>query len=78
MRKHLEAENILISAYSKDSSSDLYTFEAREGKKLEMVKVTTKEHVVKLLNNGFHGSNIQFEGVDSTTRKFFRQCAGIR
>ena len=77
MKKHLEAENILISAYSKDST-DLYTFEVREGNKLEMAKVTTKGQVAKLLNNGFHGSNIRFEGVDTETRKFFKRCAGIR
>ena len=80
MRKQFGFGQIVsISFYSPGSNSeDIYTFEARNGRKLEMIKVATKSFVSKLLNNGYHGSELHFEGVDTETRKFFRHCAGIR
>lgn len=81
MRKQFETgHSIVISVYSKGSNSEdtLYVFEARNGRKLEMVKVTTRMHISKLLNNGFHGIELHFHGVGPVARKFFMQCAGIR
>lgn len=81
MRKQFSfGQNVSISYYSTGSSSEdtLYTFEARNGRRLELARVTTKKHIAALLNNGFRGSQLRFEGVDSKTQKFFKQCAGIK
>jgi len=81
MRKQFSfGQTVSISFYSPGSTSEdtIYTFEARRGRRLELAKVTTKGHVAKLLNNGFHGSELRFEGVDTKTQKFFKHCAGIR
>ncbi len=69
--------SISISLYSDSGSEALFEFEARHGRKLEMAKVTTKEHISKLLNNGYHGSQLVFAGIDAETQKFFRHCAGV-
>jgi len=81
MRKQFSfGQTVSISFYSMGSSSEdtLYTFEARKGRKLEIARVTTKRHIAALLNNGFHGSLLRFEGVDTKTQKFFKHCTGIR
>ncbi|MBI2075653.1 MAG: hypothetical protein HYT72_00205 [Candidatus Aenigmarchaeota archaeon] len=80
MRKQFGfGQSVSISFYSTGSNSDdIYTFEARNGGKLEMIKVATKSFVSRLLNNGYRGSKLHFEGVDTETRKFFMQCAGMR
>lgn len=79
MRRQLfSGEMVSISLHSSCGCDDIYTFEARSEGKLEMLKVAPKETVAKLLYNGFHGSAILFNGIDTKTKKFFRHCAGIR
>jgi len=79
MRKQFSfGQTVSISFYSTGSRDDLYTFEVRNGRRLEMVKVASRKHVAALLNNGFHGSQLHFEGIDTKTQKFFKHCAGIR
>lgn len=79
MRKQFSfGQTVSISFYSLGSSDDLYTFEVRNGRKIEMVKVASKKHVAALLNNGFHGSALHFHGIDTKTQKFFKRCSGIR
>ena len=79
MRKQFSFGQIVsISFYSTGSSDDLYTFEVRNGRRLEMVKVASKKHVAALLNNGFHGSALHFHGIDVRTKKYFKQCAGVQ
>lgn len=79
MKRHLEsAQTVSISYYGQGSTDELYTFEARNGSRLEMVKVATKQLIARLLNNGYRGSLLRFEGVDTRTKKFFIQCAALR
>ncbi len=81
MKKQFETgTTVHIAVYSKGSGSEdsLFEFEARNRGKMEMRKVTTKSHISRLLNNGYHGSELRFEGVDTQTKRFFRQCAGIQ
>ncbi len=70
-------ETVSISLHS-SGCNDIYTFEARNEGKLEMLKVAPREMVAKLLYNGFHGTAILFDGIDTKTQKFFKECAGIR
>lgn len=78
MKKHFEtSQTVSVSYYCPGSDSDIYTFEARNGSRRELVKVTTKKIVAKLLS-AYRGSDIHFNGVDQRTKKFFKQAAGIR